>query len=59
MHDGAPACKSMIVAKFLYNHDIHVLEWPDNSPDLNPIENARNFLKNMIQDTGPSNINEL
>ena len=45
MHDGAPAYKLEIVTKFLNNYNVHVLEWPGNSPDLNPIENAWNFLK--------------
>ena len=48
-HDGAPAHKSKIVTKFLNSHNIHVLEWPGNSPNLNPIENAWNFLKDKIQ----------
>ena len=40
MHDGAPAHKSKSVSKFLTQHNIIVLEWPGNSPDLNPIENS-------------------
>ena len=37
MHDGAPAHKSKSVSKFLIEHNLKVFEWPDNSPDLNPI----------------------
>ena len=37
MHDGAPAHKSKTVLKFLTDQNIHTLEWPGNSPDLNPI----------------------
>ena len=33
MHDGAPAHKSKIVTKVPKSHNIHVLEWPGNSPD--------------------------
>ena len=59
MHDGAPAHKSKSVSKFLTEHNIKVLEWPGNSPDLNPIENAWNCLKNKLQETQPSNIDDL
>lgn len=57
MHDGTPANKA--VTKFLNDQNINILEWPDNSSDLNPIENVWNFLKKKIQGTQPSNINEL
>ena len=36
MHDGAPHTAKMSV-KFL-GAGMEVLDWPDNSPDLNPIE---------------------
>ena len=59
MQDGAPAHRSKIVTKFLEDNNIRVLEWLGNSPDLNPIENAWNFLKNKIQEKRPNNINDL
>lgn len=57
INDGTPAYKA--VTKFLNDQNINILEWPDNSSDLNPIENVWNFLKNKVQETRPSNMNEL
>ena len=59
MYDGAPAHKSKSVSKFLTEHNIKVLEWFGNLPDLNPIESAWNYLKNKLQETRPSNIDDL
>ncbi|XP_065659021.1 uncharacterized protein LOC136083545 [Hydra vulgaris] len=36
-HDSAPCHKAKTVTKFLEAEKIHVLPWPGNSPDLNPI----------------------
>ena len=59
MYDGAPAHKSKSISKFLTEHNIKVFKWPGNSPDLNPIKNAWNYLKTKLQETRPSNIDDV
>ena len=39
MQDGAPCHRSKVAKTFLAENRIKVLDWPGNSPDLNPIEN--------------------
>ena len=51
MQDGAPCHKSKKVMKWFKNHNITLLEWPGNSPDLNPIENCWNYIKKQVVDS--------
>lgn len=41
------------------NFPIKTMNWPANSPDLNPIENVWNVLKRNIDKRRPANIEEL
>ena len=56
MHDGAPAHKSRAVTHFLQGQNIPTIDWPGNSPDLNPIENAWNKMKIEVAKSRPSSI---
>ena len=48
MHDGAPCHTAKIIKSYLVSKGIECMPWPGNSPDLNPIENAWNFIKNKV-----------
>ncbi len=37
----------------------HVLYWPANSPDLNPIDNLWGIVKRKMRDTRPNNADDL
>ena len=53
MDDNAPAHTAQLTVKFKKDNLIHALNWPSGSPDLNPIENIWNILKNRLQAREP------
>ena len=59
MRDGDPAHRSKVVKKCLKDNHVPVLECLRNSPDLNPIENAWNYMKNKDQEAHSTNIQTL
>jgi transposase len=48
LQDSAPCHASKKIKGFLKDKPFEVIDWRGNSPDLNPIENAWNFMKNIL-----------
>ena len=53
MQDGAPCHRSKVVKEFLMKNRVKVLDWPGNSPDLNPIENLWSQMKDLVAEKQP------
>ncbi len=57
--DLAPAHTAKGTKSWFNDHGVTVLDWPANSPDLNPIENLWGIVKRKIWDTRPNNADDL
>lgn len=57
--DGAPCHTAKVCMKWFADNGITLLDWPGNSPDLNPIENLWARLKRLVAAKRPSNKREL
>ena len=57
--DYDPKHTSKVVAKWLKDNKVKVLEWSSQSPDLNPIEHLRAELKKCVQARRPTNLTRL
>ncbi len=57
--DLAPAHTAKSTKSWLNDHGVGVLDWPANSPDLNPIENLRGNVKRKMRNKRPQNADEL
>jgi transposase len=57
--DNDPKHTSLVARRWLDEHNIKRLDWPANSPDLNPIENVWALLKDRVANRRPGNLDEL
>ena len=59
MQDNAPCHKSKVVMSYLSEQDFEIMDWPLQSPDLNPIENLWRTLGVKVMERNPSNTDDL
>ncbi len=57
--DLAPAHTAKSTKSWLNDHGVGELDWPANSPDLNPIENLWGIVKRKMRNKRPKNADEL
>ena len=60
---GLPLCKIMphvteakVVMSYLSEQDFEIMDWPPQSPDLNPIENLWKTLGVKVMERNPTNM---
>ncbi len=54
-----PAHTAKGTKSWFNDHGVTVLDWPANSPDLNPTENLWSIVKRKMRDTRPNNAEDL
>jgi transposase len=57
--DNDPKHTSIVCKQFHVEHKTNRIDWPAQSPDLNPIENLWSILDQRCQDRSPNTKNEL
>ena len=59
MKDNSPCHEAKVVMSYLSEHDFEIMDWPPQSPDLNPIENLWKTLGVKVMEINPTNTEDL
>ena len=59
MQDNDPCHKAKVVMSYLSEQDFEIMDWPPQSPDLNPIENLWKTLGVKVIERNPTNTEDL
>ena len=59
MQDNAPCHKAKVVMSYLSEQDFEIMDWPPQSPDLNPRENLWKTLEVKVMERSPTNTEDL
>ena len=57
--DNEPKLMFRKAKRFLEKHNVNVMRWPAQSPDLNLIEHFWNYVEKEVKMVKPSNLNNL
>ena len=59
MQEAAPCHTAKVCLKWFTDNNIRLLDWPENSPDLNSIENIWYEMKRKISCKKPGSLEDL
>ena len=59
MQDNAPCHKAKVEMSYLSEQDFEIMDWPPQSPYLNPIEYFRKTLEMKVMERTPTNTGDL